>query len=628
MFLQSLWLHTLNWDDALPGPLTTKWVSIRQDLTSLARLSIPRWFNTFAQSMVELHRFDDASQFAMGAVVYLIVNSPSTCANVSLVCSKTKVAPLKQLTIPRLELSAALLLSTLIKHVYATLNMTITNIHLWTDSQVTLKWIKAHPSKWKDYVRNRVSKIQVLTKTAYWRHVPGNSNPADCASRGITTDHLEEHTLWWTGPPWMTHSEDSWPAQPDEAPDDICAQETRACVAHHLVRSIPEYHWDLIYKFSTLNKLLRVTPLCRRAIKRLSRRIDSTPAILISTADLEDSRLFWVKATQAAYFQNELALLRQQSHLPSSHPLSRLTAFIDNEGVLKMGGRLRRSELSYDTKHPAILPRTSRLSELIIGHAYKKTMHGGTQTILAFIRQLYWIVGGRALVKSHILRCVMCARHRGIRALQLMGQLPLARVTPSRFFSHTGIDYAGPLTLQIWRGCEAKTYKRWICVFVCLPKSTTHLEVVSDYTSEGFISTYQRFTSRSTTPSALYSDCGTNFFGAEAQLKRCFIGSSPGHLKFSALLAQDNTQWHFNPPAAPHMSGKWEAAVKSLKFYVERTVGDTLLTYEETSTLLAQIEAILNSKPLEPLSDDPEDTTVLTPGHFLIGIALNAVLEH
>ncbi|XP_043494148.1 uncharacterized protein LOC122519050 [Polistes fuscatus] len=163
-----------------------------------------------------------------------------------------------------------------------------------------------------------------------------------------------------------------------------------------------------------------------------------------------------------------------------------------------------------------------------------------------------------------------------------------------------------------------------ICVFVCLTTSATHLEVVSDYTYEGFISTYRRFTSRRGTPSALYSDCGTNFLGAEAQLKRCFTASSPGHLKFSALLGQDNTKWHFNPPAAPHMGGKWEAAVKSFKFHVERTVGDTLLTYEEASMLLAQIEAILNSRPLEPLSDDPEDTTALTPDHFLIGTALNA----
>ncbi|XP_015189767.1 PREDICTED: uncharacterized protein LOC107073588 [Polistes dominula] len=108
---------------------------------------------------------------------------------------------------------------------------------------------------------------------------------------------------------------------------------------------------------------------------------------------------------------------------------------------------------------------------------------------------------------------------------------------------------------------------------------------------------------------------------------QCFSESSSERREISSVLAQDKTQWHFNPPAAPHMGGKWEAVVESLKFHLRRSVGDTLLTYEETSTLLTQIEAILNYRPLEPLSKDPEDTLVLTPGHFLIGTALNAVHE-
>lgn len=154
------------------------------------------WFNTHTETAVELHGFSDASQFAMAAVVYLIVDSPSTGVTISLICSRTKVAPLKRLNIPRLELTTALLLSTLINHVYATLNMNITNIHLWTNSQVTLTWIKAHPSRWKDFVRSQVAKIQELNESAHWKHIPGNSNQADCASRGMTTDQLEEHSIW------------------------------------------------------------------------------------------------------------------------------------------------------------------------------------------------------------------------------------------------------------------------------------------------------------------------------------------------------------------------------------------------------------------------------------------------
>ncbi|XP_011858260.1 PREDICTED: uncharacterized protein LOC105555830 [Vollenhovia emeryi] len=626
MLLQELWLHKINWDEPLPSQVVSRWLNIRKDLTSLARLSIPRWFNTSSDSTVELHGFSDASQFAMAAVVYMVVHTPSKGAKTSLICSRTKVTPLKRLTIPRLELTAALLLSKLVKYVHATLKMDIEETYLWTDSQVTLTWIKTHSSRWKDYVRNRVSQIQELTTHAHWKFVPGTINPVDCASRGVTTAQLEDHTLWWAGPPWLAQPKDRWPAQPT-CSDEQCTTESRLGVSLFTTNMKVDYDWDLIYKYSSLNRLLRITALCQVFIRRMRNRQDSPQASHISVADLEQAKVFWIKVTQSTFFAHELKMLSSQSRLATSHPFSRLTAFIDHQGVARVGGRLKNSTLNYEGKHPAILPRHSRLSELIISWSHQRTLHGGTQLTLAHIRQSYWIIGGRAPVKSHILRCVVCARQRGIRAHQLMGQLPLPRVTPSRAFTHTGIDYAGPLTLKTWKGRGAKTHKGWICVFVCLTTSAVHLEVVSDYSTDGFISTYRRFVSRRGIPHSLYSDCGTNFVGAEKSLQTLFTESSQDNRRISSLLAQDRTQWIFNPPAAPHMGGKWEAVVKSLKHHLRRTIGETLLTFEETTTLLAQIEAILNSRPLEPLSDDSDDISALTPGHFLIGSALTSVPE-
>ena len=314
--------------------------------------------------------------------------------------------------------------------------------------------------------------------------------------------------------------------------------------------------------------------------------------------------------------------------MPYSHTFNRLTAFIDQEGVVRVGGRLNNAHIAYGSKHPAILPRHSRLSDLIIDQAHQHTLHGGTQLTLAQIRQTYWIIGGRAPVKSHILRCVVCARQRGIRAHQLMGQQPLSRVTPTRPFTSTGLGLCWSHHLKdVERARRQDSKGDGICVFVCLTTSAVHLELVTDDSTEGFIATYRRFISRRGIPHSLYSDCGTNFIRADAMLKRIFTQGSQDHQSLAQLLVKDNTRWFFNPPAAPHMGGKWEAVVKSTKQHLRQTVSETALTYEEFSTLLTQIEAMLNSRPLEPLSDDPEDVATLTPAHFLIGHPLSALPE-
>ncbi|XP_011496528.1 PREDICTED: uncharacterized protein LOC105361121 [Ceratosolen solmsi marchali] len=160
-------------------------------------------------------------------------------------------------------------------------------------------------------------------------------------------------------------------------------------------------------------------------------------------------------------------------------------------------------------------------------------------------------------------------------------------------------DYAGPITIKTWKGRGAKTYKAWICVFVCLATSAIHIEVVGDYSAKRF--------------------------GADKELKKLFIQRTKEHHHITTTLMNDHAQWEFNPPAAPHMGGKWEAAVKSVKFHINRTTRDASVTIEEINTLLTQIEAILNSRPIQPLMDDPNDCSALTPGHFLIGEPLNTL---
>ncbi|XP_011253341.2 uncharacterized protein LOC105249513 [Camponotus floridanus] len=208
-----------------------------------------------------------------------------------------------------------------------------------------------------------------------------------------------------------------------------------------------------------------------------------------------------------------------------------------------------------------------------------------------------------------------------------MGQLPSARVAPARPFYNSGLDYAGPVTVKTWKGRATRTYKGYLAIFVCLATSAVHIKILTDYTTDAFIATYKRFTGRRSICASLQSDCGTNFVGADAELRRQFKTFSKELRHLAFLLANDHTIWRFNPPVAPHFGGKWEATVKSTKYHLQRVLKETALTYEEMTTITVQIEAILNSRPLCPLSDDAIDYNALTPGHFLIGEAPTAIPE-
>ncbi|XP_018301859.1 uncharacterized protein [Mycetomoellerius zeteki] len=385
--------------------------------------------------------------------------------------------------------------------------------------------------------------------------------------------------------------------------------------------------WDLIKRYSSLTKLLHITVWIRRAIERFRKATDAHAAQdPLIPLELDSVLAFWIKLTQHACFSPEIQLIKANKPLPKSSPLL-LIPFIDTDELLHLRGRLQHSQLDRTEKYPLILPRSSRLTELIIDHYHRKTFHGGLQLTLASIRRQFWILGGRLPIRSFIRRCLVCTRQRAATGQQFMGQLPASRVTPCRPFYHTEVDYAGPLTLKTFRGRGAKTYKGYFIIFTCFSTSTIHLEVATDYSTEGFIAAYKRFTSRRGLCSTITSDCGTNLVGADAELQRLFQASSREWSRIAAHLATDGVTWKFNPPSAPHFGGKWEAGVKSVKFHLRRVIGETLLTYEEMTTLLAQIEAILNSRPLTALSDDPSDISALTPGHFLVGSALIAVPE-
>ena len=310
------------------------------------------------------------------------------------------------------------------------------------------------------------------------------------------------------------------------------------------------------------------------------------------------------------------------------------TSFIESysreDGLLRVGGRLTNSSLSYSQKHPPILPSKDVLTKLLLSSLHISFCHCGISLLLAHVGSVAHIIGVRRLARAVCRSCVTCRKATARKEEQQMGQLPSSRVIPSPAFSKTGIDYAGPFTLKKGYTRKPVLIKAYMCIFVCFCFKAVHLEVVSDLSTESFIAALKRFISRRGLPTELHSDNGSNFKGAANDMKN-----------FYQFLANDSTQraiyhhllfsrinWIFSPERAPHFGGLWESAVKSAKFHLKRVIGQQKLTYEEFSTVLCQIESCLNSRPLVPISSHSDDgIEVLTPGHFLIGRPLNSLPE-
>lgn len=216
ILLQDLWLSHCDWDDHLPDELVSRWRDFQLDLSVLEEIAIPRWTGYDSQNYeIELHGFSDASIKAYAAVIYLRLVSRSGIATLSLIASKSRVAPVQTISVPRLELCAAHLLIDLLAFVKSSLRLSPNKCYCWTDSTIVLYWISQPPCRWKTFVANRVAQIQDGGSTVVWKHISTNDNPADCASRGLklTPSALRHHRLWWSGPPWLTDNEptSAWP---------------------------------------------------------------------------------------------------------------------------------------------------------------------------------------------------------------------------------------------------------------------------------------------------------------------------------------------------------------------------------------------------------------------------------
>ncbi|XP_075150882.1 uncharacterized protein LOC142224991 [Haematobia irritans] len=624
IIMQQLWLDNIQWDDQLRPLTLLRWKNFVLTYKDIGLIQIPRWIRYNPQCRVEVHGFCDSSESAYAAAVYASVTVEGK-TSIYLLVAKSRVAPIKKLSLPRLELCGALLLSEVLQAVLPQFKVPNNSVYLWSDSTIVLAWLKKPSHNWATFVANRVAKIQERVE-GQWRHVSTHDNPADLATRGLSPLELKENDLWWQGPHWLKKEKSFWPTHVHVPETSLEMKQVKSFVARSAENE------DILDRFSCLSKAIHVVGYILRffAVARAASKSKNTfTSLRLSSGELTAARIRLMVLSQKMYFPHDYICLREKRPLEAKSSLLTLTPFLDKDSLIRANGRLGSTmSLTYNERHPIIISHHSRLARLYVDFIHKLTLHGGMRLMVATIRLECWVIKVKNLVRTHIHNCKQCVLAKRNMQKQVMAALPPERTTISRPFCNTGVDFAGPYDIKAFSGRCNRITKGYICLFVCFATRANHLEAVSDMSTQAFLAALTRFVARRGCPNRMYSDNGRNFVGAAKEIRNNFV-------KILSLVKSEaisrygfqKLEWHFIPAAAPHMGGLWEAGVKSCKTHLKKIAGQIKCTFEEFSTILSSIEYCLNSRPLTPMSQDVDDIGCLTPGHFLVGAPLLAPAE-
>jgi len=617
ILIQKAWIAGVGWDDKLEEELGLECRRWFEEAEALRETRVPRLLFKNGSSETQLHIFSDASMEAYGAVGYLRQRVAGR-VSVVFVLGKSKVAPVRTVSVPRLELLGACLGVRVAKKVVKTLGIDIRTVVFWTDSTDVLCWIRQVSRRFKTFVANRVSYIQESTMPQQWRYVPTKENPADLVSRGVRGNELPRCEMWWNGPSFLKEIKDEWPTL-----DKLKVLKERLETVEVTLQTVMEEkssarNVDCFRPetFSKWRRLVRIRAWVQRFCNNCKRVSVKRNHPELTPEELVNVEFDIIREDQEKLFKKEYQRLKEGNNIGEESKILKMNPRIDAVGVLRSESRLINIQLlPEETRRPIILAKDSWVTWLIVGKAHDDRLHcAGVSHLLADLTQRYWIQCGRKVIKKYENRCLTCRKQRAQGIIVKMAPLPACRFAePCRPFGGTAVDFAGPFETTSSRGKVRN--KRYLCLFTCLKTRAVHLELAMSLETDAFVRCLARFFSRRGKPKVIISDNGTNFVGTTSCLENIVVDS----YKLQKIAADQEIKWIFNPPAGSHFGGVFEALIKSAKRAIYTVLQNERITDEELETVFVRVEGFLNSRPLTVQIDDSKEEIPLTPNHFLMG---------
>jgi hypothetical protein len=601
LFIQQCWKIKVDWDKPVPSLMESQFRKLMLEREEIKTIKVPRylWNTPFSdKGSYELHTFCDSSKLAYGCAIFLVHKYEGT-NEVQLIYAKVRVAPLQERTIPQLELLAVATGKRSTNYVRNSLDISISRTFIWTDATTVIQWLHSATIQ-PQFVQNRLNEIRSAVNVVI-RYTPTRDNPADILSRGQKASALRENDLWWHGPTWLLY-ERLWPPAPAFAGEfSTHATQVVTLLSRHTKVSIPFLTDTFERHYSCWNtcvrKILRL-PFLARWYEKLG---------LTPTQSFARAELVLIRLIQQKYFSIELEHLRSETKIHSD-----LELFLHTDGIIRCRDRYETAPLDWDLAHPIYLPRESPLVRTLIYTVHRLSCHPGTEITLLKIRERFWLTKARSLVNSVIHRCNLCRRWRGgPYQLPPLPPLPSVRISPVIPFVNIGVDCFGPL--YVCPPNSTTPEKSYGVIFTCLVTRAIHLELAGDMSGDQFLQAFIRFASRRGTPNLVVSDNGRNFVFVQPLLGHKVELTDP---RINEYVIQNRINWHYIVAFCPWEGGVYERMIGLVKNALLRVLGSSVVDYISLTTVLCQVEDLINSRPLTH-SSSTEILQPLTPNSFL-----------